>query len=227
MKRKIFIIYIILICLTLKLIYNIVLNNILINRYNNGEYSEVQAKILTVANFPQSYVANYNYGNILYKNAEYEKAIEEYEKALKSTVPQDKECDIRINYALAICKTVQLDEKNEDSIKEAIQIYESAIDILTENGCANRNDNNGHNQKSEQLKMDIQKEIERLEKLQKEENYSSNNNQQQEDKQNQDNTDKIENEIQNMKEEAIKDQREIENKYKKHNKDYSKNEKNW
>ena len=192
MKRKIFIIYIILICLTLKLIYNIVLNNILINRYNNGEYSEVQAKILTVANFPQSYVANYNYGNILYKNAEYEKAIEEYEKALKSTVPQDKECDIRINYALAICKTVQLDEKNEDSIKEAIQIYESAIDILTENGCANRNDNNGHNQKSEQLKMDIQKEIERLEKLQKEENYSSNNNQQQEDKQNQDNTDKIE-----------------------------------
>ena len=66
MKRKIFIIYIILICLTLKLIYNIVLNNILINRYNNGEYSEVQAKILTVANFPQSYVANYNYGNILY-----------------------------------------------------------------------------------------------------------------------------------------------------------------
>ena len=66
MKKKVLIIiYIILILATLKLIYNIAINSILIKEYNNGKYEENNAKALTYLNFPQGYVANYNYGNIL------------------------------------------------------------------------------------------------------------------------------------------------------------------
>ena len=80
-------------------------------------------------NLPQKYIANYNYGNVLYNKGEYEEAIKEYEEALNSIIPENKECKIRINYALAICKTIQVDEKDSNSIKNAIETNEKAIDI--------------------------------------------------------------------------------------------------
>lgn len=228
MKRKIIIImYIILICITLKLVYNTVIGSILIEKYNNEEYSESQAKTLTYINFPQSYIANYNYGNIFYQNGKYESAIEEYEKALNSIVPKNKECSIRINYALAICKTVQVDESDQNSITEAMQTYENAIDILTQHGCANKNDNNGHSQKAETLKKDIKKEIERLKKLQKNSNEENNEEKEKDKNQTKDNSETIEEKIQNIKQEATKEQRELENEYKFYNKSFERVEKNW
>ena len=84
MKRKIVIvIYIILILISFKLLYNIGTNSRLINKYNNGEYTDNLARNLTYFNFLQRYVANYNYGNILYQKGEYESAIEEYKKGIK------------------------------------------------------------------------------------------------------------------------------------------------
>ena len=127
MKKKILIAtFILLLIIMLKLIYNNIINSILINNYNNGKYSKEYAKALTFINFNQRYVANYNYGNILYQNGEYEEAIEEYKKALKGNPPKSKECNIRINYALAICKTVQVDENDQNSIQNAIKEYENA-----------------------------------------------------------------------------------------------------
>ncbi len=228
MKRKILIaVYVILICITLKLIYNTTSNNILIRKYNNGEYAKGQAKALTYINFPQKYVANYNYGNILYQNGEYESAIEEYKKALSGAVPKYKECNIRINYALAICKTVQVNESNQESIRNAINIYESAIGVLTEDGCANKKDSNGHSQKAEQLKRDIQNEIDRLKQLQKQENSNSDNNKQEQEEKNDNNTETIEEKIQTIKEDATKEQRENEKQYENYRKGFDKPEKNW
>ena len=170
MKKKVlFAIDILLILITVKIIYNIFMNTIVISKYDKGVFLEQPAKMLTFMNFPQSYIAHYNYGNVLYNNGEYESAIDEYKKALKGIVPTLKECSIRINYTLAICKTVQVDEKDEASIRNAIEKYESAINILTEDGCANKNDSNGHSKVAEQLKRDIQKEIDRLKKLLNEE----------------------------------------------------------
>lgn len=227
MKRKILIaIYVILILITSKLIYNIVIGNNLIEKYNNGEYSEPQAKTLTYINFPQKYIANYNYGNILYQNGKYESAIKEYEKALNSIIPKYKECGIRINYALAICKTVQIDENNQNSIEEAIKKYEEAIDILTQEGCANKNDNNGHSQKAEILKKDIEKQIEKLKKLQKNSDKEENKNEKDKN-QTKDNSETIEEKIQKIKQESTKEQRELENEYKNYNKSFERIEKNW
>lgn len=229
MKRKMVIgLYIILVLLVLKLIYNQVLNKILITNYNNSKYNENYAKALTYINFPQQYIANYNYGNILYKKGEYEKAIEQYEEALNGIIPKEKECNIRINYALSICKTVQVDESDSESIKNAIQTYEKAIEVLTEKGCANKDDDNGHNKKAEQLKKDIQKEIERLKKLENSTPEDEKEENKEENEVNEKETETIENEIQDIKEEAIQKQREVESTHKDYsNFDYNRVEKNW
>ena len=214
MKKKVLIvIYIILILITLKLLCNTLINSILINNYNKGKYSDSQAKLLTFLNFPESYVANYNYGNILYQNGEYENAIEKYKKSLEGYIPKNKECNVRINYALAICKTVSVDEQDQNSIKEAIEKYESAIEVLTEKGCANKNDNNGHNQKAQQLKNDIQKEIDRLKKLQETDTKEDENSKDEEQKA-KDDIDDVEEKIQNIKQDATQEQRELEQEYK-------------
>ena len=228
MKRKILTaIYVILILILLKLLYSSLMNHILISKYDQGEYSDNQAKALTFLNFSESYIANYNYGNILYQRGEYEEAIEQYKKSLNDIIiPQDKECNIRINYALSICKTVQVDEKDETSIQEAIKKYESAIEILTLKGCANKEDNNGHNRQAQQLEKDIQKEIDRLKKLQKQENDNQDEQQENQDKNDKEET--IETKIQEIKQDATKDQRKIENQFKKHDIfDFNKNQKNW
>lgn len=232
MKRKVLIlIYIILILITLKLLCNVLINSILISNYNKGKYSDSQVKALMFLNFSESYVAHYNYGNILYQNGEYEEATKEYKKSLEGFIPKNKECNIRINYALAICKTVSVNEKDQTSIRNAIEKYESAIEILTQKGCANKNDNGGHNQKAEQLKKDIQKEIDRLKKLQ--ENESDENEDDEEDnskenKQNEEDIEKVEEKIQDIKENATQEQRETENEYKNYgNFDYNRVERNW
>ena len=212
MKKKIIkFLYVILIIIAFKVLINIIINYNLIQKYNNEDYSETNSKILKIANFIEPYIANYNYGNILYQNGEYEKAIEEYKKALNGYVPQQKECKIRINYALAICKLVNVNEKNDDSIKEAIKKYESAIEILTEKGCANKNDNNGHSDDAETLKKDIQDEINRLTNLKNNKSDDSEGN----DKKEGDEKEKTtEEKIKEIKEQATKEQREKESKMK-------------
>ena len=212
MKKKIIkFLYVILIIIAFKVLINIIINYNLIQKYNNEDYSETNSKILKIANFIEPYIANYNYGNILYQNGEYEKAIEEYKKALNGYVPQQKECKIRINYALAICKLVNVNEKNDDSIKEAIKKYETAIEILTEKGCANKNDNNGHSDDAETLKKDIQDEINRLTNLKNNKSDDSEGN----DKKEGDEKEKTtEEKIKEIKEQATKEQREKESKMK-------------
>lgn len=129
---------------------------------------------------------------------------------------------------MAICKTVQLNEKEEKSIQAAIEKYESAIEILTEKGCANKNDNNGHNKKAEILKQDIQKEIYRLKKLQKQNISNNNDDSQTSNEEEEQETEQIEEKIQGIKEEAIKKQRNTESQYENYgNFNYNKKEKNW
>ncbi len=221
MKRKILIIvYVISILIMINLLYIIIKNNFIVNEYKNGKYLETQAKILTDITFQKSYISNYNYGNILYQNGEYEKAIIEYKKALKFVTSSKRECKIRINCALAICKSVQIDENNQESIEKAIETYQEAIKILTEKDC------NNHNQDAKKLKNDIEKEIDRLKKLQKNTDDKSDENKK-DDKEQQKNQENIEEKIQNIKEEATNEQREMEELYKNFNKDYKNRGKNW
>lgn len=220
MKRKILIaVYVILIIIMLNLIFINVENNLIINKYNNGEYLQEHAQLLTNITFQKSYISNYNYGNILYQNGEYEKAIIEYKKALGTVISSEKEYKIRINCALAMCKNVNVDESNQESILNAIETYENAIQVLTENDCSKKNKD------AKKLKEDIEKEIERLKKLQK---NTDNKTEEKKEKQESDEQEKVEEKIQNIKKEAIQEQREVESMYKEFEKDYNSNRgKNW
>ena len=219
MKRKILIVvYILLIGITLEWIFTMVTNSRIVSNYHKGNYLKNQAKVLTYLKFPQKYVASYNYGNILYQMGEYEEAIEEYNKALEGIVPKEKECSIR----------VEVKEQDQDSIKNAIKTYESAIDLLTQNGCAGKEDMAGHSQKAEQLKKDIQKEIDRLkQKLDQEEDEQDKENQEEQQEKKKENVDPIEEKLQDIKKDAIKDQREVENQYKQYKRDEDRPKKNW
>ena len=220
MKKKILtIILIVLIFLTVKFLLDIFINNSLIEKYNNGEYIKLQAIILSLSDIFEKYVADYNYGNILYQIGEYDNAIEKYSKALLSHPSKNKEASIRINYALAICKTVYVDETNQDSIKEAIKTYESAIEVLTETEI------NLYSAKAEELRKDIQAEIDRLKRLLEEE--PSEEEEQKDENESQKETDSVESKIQDIKESAIMEQRELENQYKNHDINFQAPEKNW
>lgn len=221
-RKKLIVFYLILIIIMLILTFVYFENKLIITKYQDGEYLQAQAQMLTNITWQSSYVSNYNYGNILYQNGEYDKAIEEYKKALRTVTSTEKECKIRINYALAICKMVQLDESDEESIKEAIETYQSAIQILTEDGC------NNHNQDAKKLKKDIEEEIERLKNLQKKPQDNTNQDEKEETGQSQAiNEEDIEEKMKDIKEGAIKEQNDLENKSKNYNKNHVWNEKNW
>ena len=141
------------------LFMNHITNEKLISNYENGIYEKNN---FTFFGFFEPYIAHYNQGNIEYKNKNYEKAIEEYQKAIKCHMPKEKECLARINIALAMVIPIDEDEVNSQNIDDTIKKLEEARDILTEKGCANENDSNGHNQDAQQLKEDIDDFIERL-----------------------------------------------------------------
>lgn len=159
MKKIIRIIYIILILILIKLIISFTVNEIYISKYEKGIYKENLVKILEILNYPESYIAHYNYGNYYYQNEKYIEAISKYDKALESRLPKGKECRIRINKALCILKSVDLENKKAE---ENIEILYKAREVLCEQGCANTDNPNGHNKQAEQLKKEIDELIEKL-----------------------------------------------------------------
>ena len=222
MKTKTLIIAdIVFIFIMFNLLFVNIKNTFIINKYKEGKYLENDAKLLTNITFQKSYVSNYNFGNILYQNGEYEKAISEYKKALKTVISSEKEFKIRINCALAICKTVQVDESNQESINNAINTYQEAIDVLVEKNCYK------HNEDARNLKEDIEIEIERLKKLQKNTDNKNNENEEENKIDENKNEENVEEKIKDIKEEATKEQSKTENIYKNFNKEYNGREKNW
>lgn len=185
----------------------------------------VLALVILILGYPvgQAYVKSYNTGNDLYNAGNYEEAILEYKKALNNFVMHDKQCQIRINYALSICNLVEINEKDQDSIKSAIEKYEEAINILTKEAC------DTHNEDALQLKLDIEAEIERLKNLQEsQETSSEEKNEEEEEKQEKNKQVKdIKEKIQDLKQEAIKEQRNTEAQFKNYDYNYNPTGKNW
>lgn len=120
-----------------------------ISKYEKEIYKENLVKSLEILNFSEGYIAHYNYGNYYYQNEKYSEAINEYNRALELKPPKGKECRIRINKALCILKSVDLENKEA---KENIEILYKAREVLCEEGCANTDNQNGHSQEAEQLK---------------------------------------------------------------------------
>ena len=167
-KKLLIVIEIILSIVLLKLFANFLINEKFINDYEKGKYDLKIIGVLSFPNLSQSYIYHYNRGNALYQTEKYEEAIDEYYKALNSRMSEKEECSVRINLALAKLKTLD-DLENEDNKEKNIAILKSARNVLTEKGCANDKDDNGHSKEAEQLKKDIDDMLKKLENEKNEE----------------------------------------------------------
>lgn len=156
------------------------------------------------------YIIQYSYGNFAYNQKKYEEAINKYESALKLFPPKSKECRIRINLALAMLKTIN----NGDNANIKLKTLQKARDVITEKGCANDEDDKGHNKEAEKLKKDIDREIEKLQKQKTDSDEDDNENEKDEKKNDEKNDSKEEKEtkeklkkLEKIQEETLKERK--------------------
>lgn len=167
MKKRILIgIYIVMLLVCFELVFNYVYNAIIIYRYNQTDYS-VSTAPLTVFNWNEPYVAYYNQGNIYYQKESYLDAIDAYERALAKNPPEEKECAIRINMALAMLATMGDLYQKPEYVEDCLVVLYGAREVLLENGCATET-GDGHSEKAEQLRVEIEAMIQELEQQQSE-----------------------------------------------------------
>ena len=186
MRKILSIIYIVLILILLKCIGTYFLNEYYISKYETGDYEETGFENLFFLNIQEPYIAHYNRGNILYKDRKYDDSIEEYERALKLCKSKKKECSIRINLALAKLAKIDKDYSSEENKDKTLSILSDAKNVLCEKGCANRNDDNGHNKTAEKLKADIERIEKELKDKQETDKSQSNKKDNKEEKESKD-----------------------------------------
>lgn len=140
------------------------INEHFLSEYQKGRYATAsESGLLRGNSLMEGYVPKYNLGNAAYNQEKYDNAIAYYRSALTHHAPRGKDCSIRINLALAMLHKIDFDHiSTEKDIEEAIAQLLTARQVLTENGCAGEKDDSGHSKEAEQLKKDIDREIEKL-----------------------------------------------------------------
>ena len=137
------------------------------NIFDNNEFAWL--------GFMEPWVEPYNLGNSYFKQKKYEKAIEEYDKVLdQKRLPDDKECDVRINKALSMVIPIDTDNVTKENRQSIIELLEKAMDVLSEEGCAT-DDGDGHDEDAQTLYDEIKEYKEELEKQEEEEKESEEN----------------------------------------------------
>ena len=101
-------------------------NNIIIKDYNRYKYDSLLGKILYIFNIKEKYIAYYNNGNLYYQKEDYQKALDNYNKAV-SLSPTDYYtiCKIRINQSMAMVATTDFNRDKEDVKNDLIKAKEN------------------------------------------------------------------------------------------------------
>ncbi len=235
-KRKLrnsLIISIILILLSCFLLFRHFINNEYIKKINAGEYDSSLEKSLLFPNIPQSYIPHYNMANAAYERGDYDEAIHEYQVALGLFPTHPNECKIRINLALSLLKKIDFNDlTSESKVENAVKILLSAREYLTEENCANAEDDSGHNEESEELKKYIDELLSQLLSDSSNESDNSNNDQDSNDDNNQQHSssgreDQIQQQLQQQMQEALQEQNQAQQDYESMTQDNSYGGKNW
>ena len=132
---------------------NYICNMRFIRNYDKGIYKS--SEVNQVLGFFQPYIYHYNNGKVYYNEEDYQGAEEEYRTALGYKPRGERDCMTRINLALAIVKQIDPESVNAENLDETIELLDDARNILVENGCAHRNDEDGHNKDAQTLKDEI------------------------------------------------------------------------
>ena len=140
------------------LVLNYYGNRNLIERYGSGVYQQNELGFL---GFTQPYINHFNRGNVFFQLGDYQKAKQEYQSALNLKPGDPYDCKVRVNYALSYVKPIDVKKINKDNYKDTIEICETAKSILSEKGCATKN-NDGHYYAAQKLYNEIDNFIEDL-----------------------------------------------------------------
>ena len=157
MKKILKLVFIIIIIILVKLVLSFIINELIINNYNNKVYNSNLVKVLYLFNYNEPYIVYYNNGNILYQKKKYDKAITKYNEAISKKPPQKRICDIRINLSIAMVKNIKSNDYNT-----VYNELEKAKNNLYNNKCANSIDDNGYSKEAEQLEKEIRQLQENL-----------------------------------------------------------------
>lgn len=110
----------------------------------------------------RSLVINYNNGIKYFKEADYAEAENRFMWALNTKPTKNRDCKVRINYALSITTPITPESVDYTNLNENIDRLLYARSILTDNDCAHENDTKGHNKKAQTLKEEIDEYIKYL-----------------------------------------------------------------
>lgn len=132
---------------------NYICNMRFISNYDKGIYRSSDAN--QILGFTQPYVYHYNNGNVYYNEGDYQGAEDEYRTALGYKPGGEKDCMTRINLALSIVKQIAPESVTAENLDETLERLDDARDILVANGCAHRDDEDGHNKDAQTLKDEI------------------------------------------------------------------------
>ena len=207
-----------------------IINRSFVSKYNKEVYSVRMEEFLQKVNIPEGYLPFYNAGNAYYKLGDFDNAISSYKSALESHPTKKKECDIRVNLALAMLQKIDFDHlETEKQKSNAVRQLQSARNVLTEKGCADPYGTNGHDPEAEQLKQDIDKMLEKLgaepqpPDSSEEEDQQNGGSGEQEEKQKSYREQQLEKELNEQKQDAMEEKRNAEDqqRYNEGNKDPS------
>lgn len=143
------------------LFYRFVYNEAIIYACEHYNF-DVDADGLISGNFLQPYIAYYNKGNLAYQQGAYSEAVEAYQKALEKRMPEERECAVRINLALALLGEMGEDYAAPENVALSMERLYMAKDVLMEKGCADEQ-GTGHSDMAETLKTEIEEIIQSLE----------------------------------------------------------------
>ena len=140
----------------------------------NGKFHPEIESLFSRFDFPGRYVVWYNLGNYYYENGEYKDAEEAYLKAIECGIPYEKECPVRINLALSMMAQLSDDEWDaffdcngsgtlDAEARTVEKTLKDARDVLTADGCAHADDENGHSKEAQTLKDEIDELLEQSE----------------------------------------------------------------
>ena len=150
-----------LLCMAVLLV-NYLCNEHFISEYKKGQY--VDSTVNAVLGFTQPHIYHYNLGDVYYSQGDYEGAEQEFRKALEKKPGGESDCKTRVNLALSIVKQIDPESVTKENLDEVIDILEGAKDILIENDCAHRDDEDGHYEDAQTLKDEIDAFEEQLRK---------------------------------------------------------------
>lgn len=176
MKKALIAVWGVLFAIFLVLMLNYVRTANAIDHYYNDQ---MRMEDLSEFGFINPCINHYNKGIVYYTKNDYLSAEKEFKKSMNSRhkIDEDRDCKIRINLALSMVKPLTPDSINSENVDEAIRILKEARGYLCENGCADMENVDFHNEEAQRLKEEIDEYIRLLEEAKENQNNQDNQDQ--------------------------------------------------